>query len=55
MPPVGRVLTASVWCVKGFLFSIEYDGSVSYFEEAAGMDPEPEFIVESDVVTDLSA
>lgn len=31
-------LIATIWCVQGFLFSIEYEGSVSYFEEAAGMD-----------------
>lgn len=36
---VGK-LNAKVWCVKGFVFSIEYDdGSVTYFEEVAGMDP----------------
>ena len=55
LPNTANKLTASVWCVKGFLFSIEYDGSVSYFEEAAGMDPKPEFIVKSEIAADLSA
>lgn len=34
-------LVARVWCVKGFLFSIEYSEGAAYFEEAAGMDPPP--------------
>lgn len=48
-------LTASIWCVKGFLFSIEYDASVSYFEEAAGMDLKPEFTIKSEMAADLNA
>jgi hypothetical protein len=53
--PGGRHrLTASVWCIKGFLFSIEYDGSVSYFEEAAGMDPRPELTIVCELTADLS-
>ena len=51
---LGR-LTATVWCVKGFLFSIEYDGSVSYFEEAAGMRPRPPFDVTCELKGDLAA
>ena len=31
-------LVARVWCVNGFLFMIEYEVSVKYFEEAAGLD-----------------
>ena len=46
-------LTAKVWCVKGFVFSIEYEGSVSYFEEAAGMDPQPEFRFTCELTADL--
>ena len=45
---------ARVWCVKGFLFSLEYEGSIKYFEEAAGMDPKPEFIVTCELTADLS-
>jgi hypothetical protein len=54
LPDTASKLIASVWCVKGFLFSIEYEGSVSYFEEAVGMDPKPELTVESEIVADLS-
>jgi hypothetical protein len=45
-------LNAKVWCVDGFLFSIEYAGSVSYFEEAAGMDPRPKFSVSCELAAD---
>jgi hypothetical protein len=48
-------LDAKVWCVKGFVFSIEYGGCVSYFEEAAGMDPQPEFILTCELTADLAA
>lgn len=34
-------LKAQVWCVRGFIFSIEYDGDAAYFEEAMAMDPPP--------------
>jgi hypothetical protein len=54
LPNTSGKLTASVWCVKGFLFSIEYDGSVKYFEEAAGMDPKPGFTVNCELAADLS-
>ena len=47
-------LVARVWCVRGFLFSIEYSGSVAYFEEAAGMDPPPEFTIACELKADLS-
>lgn len=55
LPNMQGKLTAKVWCVKGFVFSIEYDGSVSYFEEAAGMDPRPEFKVSCELTADLAA
>ena len=48
-------LTATVWCVKGFVFSIEYIGSACYFEEAAGMAHSPEFQVDCELMADLSA
>jgi len=51
---VGK-LNAKVWCVKGFVFSIEYDGSVSYFEEVANMDPRPEFKFTCELKADLAA
>lgn len=53
LPNMGK-LTANVWCVKGFVFSIEYEGSVSYFEEAAGMDPRPEFRMSCELMADLA-
>jgi hypothetical protein len=54
LPDMGE-LTAKVWCVKGFLFSIEYEGSVSYFEEAAGMDPAPTFNLSCELTADLAS
>jgi hypothetical protein len=51
---VREKLTASLWCIKGFLFSIEYDGSIKYFEEAAAMDPPPEIQISCDLTADLS-
>lgn len=54
LPNVEERLTASVWCVKGFLFSINYDGSVSYFEEATGIDPQPELQLSCEMAADLS-
>ena len=53
LPGMQKKLTAKLWCVKGFIFSIEYDGSVSYFEEAAGMEPRPEFILSCELIADL--
>lgn len=48
-------LTASVWCVKGNLFCIEYgSGFVDYYEEATGMDPTPEIKLSCDLKADLS-
>jgi hypothetical protein len=47
-------LTAKIWCVKGFLFLIKYNGNVIYFEEAAGMDPQPEFWFTCRLTADLT-
>lgn len=47
-------LTAEVWCVNGFLFSIEYEGSVRYFEEAASMEGQPDFAVSCDLMANLA-
>jgi hypothetical protein len=55
VPSLKSGLVAKVWCVEGFLFSIEYTGSVSYFEEAAGMDPRPEFKVSCELLADLAS
>ena len=50
-----KELIAKVWCVKGFVFSIEYEGGgVSYFEEAAGMDPVPQFNLSCEMMADLA-
>lgn len=54
VPDLKGNLGAKVWCVEGFLFSIEYAGSVSYFEEVAGMDPRPQFKVSCELVANLS-
>lgn len=48
-------LVANVWCVNGFLFSIDYEGSVSYFEEAAGMDPRPAFKLSCELIANLDS
>lgn len=48
-------LNAKVWCVRGFVFSIEYGSSVSYFEEAAGMDPQPEFRLTCELTANFAA
>ncbi len=54
IPNVQEILTAGVWCVRGFVFSIEYKGSVKYFEEAAGMDPAPAIHIDCKIEADLS-
>jgi hypothetical protein len=54
LPSLQRKLLAEVWCVKGFVFSIEYQGSVNYFEEAIGMDPKPELKLSCEVFADLA-
>lgn len=51
---VSSELVARVWCVKGFLFSIEYSGGVDYFEEAAGMDPPLAFTIACELHAALS-
>jgi len=48
-------LTAKVWCVRGFLFSIEYEGSVKYFDEAAGVDPKPAFKLSCELTAELAS
>ena len=55
LPNMRGKLTAKVWCINRFVFSIEYDGSVSYFEETAGMDPRPEFKVSCELTADLAS
>lgn len=47
-------LVAKVWCVKGFIFSIEYEGSVNYFEEAFGVNPNPKLKLTCDMVANLA-
>jgi hypothetical protein len=47
-------LIARVWCVNGFLFMIEYDGSVKYFEEAAGVDEQSGLDITCELIADLA-
>jgi hypothetical protein len=54
LPNVREKLSAKVWCVKGFLFSIEYEGSAKYFEEAAAMDPKPDLKISCELAADLT-
>lgn len=48
-------LVARVWCVKGFLFSIEYEGNASYFVEAAGMEDQAHLQFDCKLVANLWA
>lgn len=45
LPELDSSITADVWMVSGRLFSIEYKGSINYFDEAMGMDPEPQVVL----------
>ena len=54
VPEISDQLTARVWSVRGFLFSIEYKGSVNYFTEAAAMEEPPTFQVDCELEADLS-
>lgn len=47
-------LVAQVWCIKGFLFSIEYQGGINYFEEAAGLDTPSELQIACELTADLA-
>lgn len=47
-------LVARVWCVNGFLFMIEYEGSVKYFEEAAGLDEQSQLNITCELIADLA-
>lgn len=55
VPDMKGALNAKVWCVSGFLFSIEYAGSASYFEEAAGMEPPPDIQMSCELTADLAS
>jgi len=48
-------LSAKIWGVKGFLFSIEYDCSPVYFEELTGMDPQVDLKITCTLKADLAA
>lgn len=52
-PDLKQELAAKVWCVRGFLFSIEYEGSANYFVEAAGMEPRPKIVLTCELTADL--
>lgn len=49
-PPV---LSAQVWSVRGFIFSIEYGNDAAYFEEAIAMDPVPDISARCVLMADL--
>lgn len=55
LPDVGHEIVASVWSIKGFVFSIEYSSSVNYFEEALGMDPPQKVVVSCELMANLAA
>jgi len=47
-------LAARVWSVNGFVFMIEYEGSVKYFEEAAGLDEQSQLNITCELTADLA-
>jgi hypothetical protein len=47
-------LCASVWCVSGFLFSIEYEGNTKRLEKELNRDPAIKLMIETQLLTDLS-
>jgi hypothetical protein len=51
----GAPLKASVWCVSGRLFSIEYEGGIKYLDEVLGMDPAPDLHVTAQLTNEASA
>lgn len=52
--PEHQKISAKIWGVKGFVFSIEYDSSPSYFEEALGMEPKLNLKITSELKANLS-
>ena len=54
IPNLSDALTACVWSVRGFLFSIEYKGNANYFEEASEMELAQELQIDCVVEADLS-
>lgn len=50
-----QILVAHVWCVNGFLFMIEYQGSAKYAEEAAGLEESSTLDISCALLEDLSA
>jgi len=47
-------LEARIWCIEGFLFSIEYDCDTRYFEEAASLDDQTILNISCELTADLS-
>ncbi|MBM0103468.1 hypothetical protein JM946_01880 [Steroidobacter sp. S1-65] len=52
---VAATIKAQVWCVRGFIFSIEYGSDPAYFEEAMAMDPAPDVLIECELRNSLTA
>jgi hypothetical protein len=48
-------LVVRVWCVNGFLFMIDYEGSVKYFEEAAGVNEQSGLVITCELIADLAS
>jgi hypothetical protein len=48
-------MTAQVWCIKGFLFSIEYEGNIGYFDKAVRLSPKPAFRLNCELIADLAS
>lgn len=49
-----EALAAEVWCVRGFLFSIEYNASPVYFEKLMNVDSRHRIVFEFNIINDLS-
>lgn len=55
LPNTNDTLLARVWCINGFIFSIEYEGNSKYIEEYFGMDEDHKrLIIKCDLIADLS-
>lgn len=52
--PNETALIADVWCVNGFLFSIEYKGELKFFSETANLHHEYCVILDCNILADLA-
>jgi hypothetical protein len=46
-------IAASIWCINGFLFSIEYDVAAKYFADVIAMEAQPNLVADCQMMVDL--